>query len=93
MTISLQELLETAEEQAIYHAVLKDTNNLHAKEWYVTMYNGVLYTAYDLQCCEYRRNISPDSKWLIGNPVQFDLEHIFAEYTIYQEKENHYDKH
>lgn len=88
MSISLQELLETAEEQTVYHAVLKDTNNLQAKEWYVTMYNGVLCTAYDLQCCEYYNNIFQDSKWLIGNPVQLDLEHLFAEYNIYNVKEN-----
>lgn len=89
MSISLQELLETAEELVIYHAVLKDTSNLQAKEWYVTMHNGGLCTAYDLQSCEYYRNTfnwDKEAKWLIGSPVELDLDHIFAEYSIYKEE-------
>lgn len=89
MSISLQELLETAEEYAIYHAVLKDTNNLQAKEWYITMHNGELCTVYSLDVLDYCKHvldISTNIKWLIGSPVQLDLDHIFAEYTIYKEE-------
>lgn len=91
MSMNLQELLESAENSIVHHAVLKGTNNLQMKEWYVAMYNGELCTVYDLQCCEYRRNIfswDRDAKWLIGSPVQLDLNHVFAEYTIYKEGQN-----
>lgn len=75
--LNLEELLSSALPSRIYTATLSDEGRI-LKQWYVIMYDSTLHKIHRYNTLNYF-NIN----WMVGEPVQLDLNHIFAEYTPY----------